>query len=92
MTDPIHKHLQLHASQYKQKTQHPSRPLHKHTTYFNTIFNKGCYTTNIPSDPHINLTTDIKTNMGHIHTSIVCRNLVTGGNNKILRIPPPQQL
>ena len=32
----IHEHLQLHASQYKQKTQHPSHPLHKHTTYFNT--------------------------------------------------------
>ena len=33
---PIHEHLQFHASQYKQKTQHPSHPLHKHTTYFNT--------------------------------------------------------
>ena len=32
----IYEHLQLHASQYKQKTQHPSYPLHKHTTYFNT--------------------------------------------------------
>ena len=32
----IHEHLQLHASQYKQKTQHSSHPLHKHTTYFNT--------------------------------------------------------
>ena len=31
---PIHDHLQLHASQYKQKAQHPSHPLHKHTTYF----------------------------------------------------------
>ena len=31
-TLPIHEHLQLHASQYK----HPSHPLHKHTTYFNT--------------------------------------------------------
>ena len=29
---PIHEHLQLHVSQYK----HPSHPLHKHTTYFNT--------------------------------------------------------
>ena len=36
LTLPIHKHLQLHASQYKQKTQHPSHPQHKHTTYFNT--------------------------------------------------------
>ena len=32
----IHEHLQLHASQHKHKTQHPSHPLHKHTTYFNT--------------------------------------------------------
>ena len=36
LTLPIHEHLPLHASQYKQKTQHPSHPLHKHTTYFNT--------------------------------------------------------
>ena len=34
LTLPIHDHLQLHASQYKQKTQHPSHPLYKHTTYF----------------------------------------------------------
>ena len=33
---PIHEHLQLHASQFKQKTQHSSHPLHKHTTHFNT--------------------------------------------------------
>ena len=26
LTLPIHEHLQLHASQYKQKTQHPSHP------------------------------------------------------------------
>ena len=95
LTLPIHEHLQLHASQYKQKTQHPSHPLHKHTTYFNTprlkktIFNNGRYTTNIPTDPHTVTTTDIKTNMRHIHTSIVSRHLATWGNNKILRIPPP---
>ena len=34
-------------------------------------------------------TTDIKTNMRHIHTSIVFRHLATRGNNKILRTPPP---
>ena len=33
---PIYEHLQLYVSQYKQKTQHPSHPLHKPTTYFNT--------------------------------------------------------
>ena len=32
----IHEHLLLRASQYKHKTQHPSHPLYKHTTYFNT--------------------------------------------------------
>ena len=96
LTLPIHEHLQLHASQYKQKTQHPSHPLHKHTTYFNTprlkkttIFNNGRYTTNIPTDPHTVTTTDIKTNMRHIHTSIVSRHLATRGNNKILRTPTP---
>ena len=36
LTLPIHEHLQLHASQFKQKTQHPPHPLYKHTTYFNT--------------------------------------------------------
>ena len=36
LTLTIHEHPQLHASQYKQKTQPPSHPLHKHTTYFNT--------------------------------------------------------
>ena len=33
---PMHEHLQLHASQYSRKTQHPSHPLRKHTAYFNT--------------------------------------------------------
>ena len=54
---PIHEHLQIHVSQYKQKTPHPAHPLHKHTTYLNTlrqkntIFNNSRYTTNIPTDP-----------------------------------------
>ena len=30
LTIPIQEHLQLHASQSKQKTQHPSHPLHTH--------------------------------------------------------------
>ena len=54
-----------------------------------TIFNNGRYTTNIPTDPHTVTTTDIKTNMHHIHTSIVSMHLATRGNNKILRTPPP---
>ena len=43
LTLPIHEDLQLYASQYKQKTQHPSHPLHKHTTYFNTPRLKNHY-------------------------------------------------
>ena len=91
LTLPIHKHLQLNASQYKQKTQYPSHPVHKHTTYFNTprlkntIFNNSCYTINIPTDPH----TVTKTNMCHIHTSIVSRHLATRGNKKRLCTPLP---
>ena len=50
-----------------------------------TIFNNGRYTTHIPTDPHTVTTTDIKTNMRHIHTSIVSRHLSTRGNKKILR-------
>ena len=54
-----------------------------------TIFNNGRYTTNISTDPNTFTTTDIKTNMRHIHTSIVSRHLATRGNNKILHTPPP---
>ena len=91
----IHQHLELHASQYKQKTHNPSFPLHKHTTYFNTprlkhFFNNGRYTTNIiTTDAHTVTTKKIRPNMRHIHTSIVSRHLSTSGNNKILRTPPP---
>ena len=75
---PIHEHLQLHASQYKQKAQHHTPYTNiQHTStlqgYKNTIFNNGRYTTKIPTDPHTVSTTDIKTNMRHIHTSIVSR-------------------
>ena len=87
LTLPIRKHLQLHASQYKQKTQHNKIKLNKlkHSkAKKNTIFNNGRYTTNIPTDPHTVTTTGIKTNMCHIHTCIVSRHLATRGNNKIL--------
>ena len=89
---PIHEHLQLYVSQYKQK--HNIHHTHytnilQHSKAKNTIFNNGRYTTNIPTDPHTFTTTDIKTNMCYIHTSIVSRLLATRGNNKILRTPPP---
>ena len=85
LTPPIHEHLQLHTSQCKQKTQYPSHPLHKHTSTLqgkDTMLNNGRYTTNI----HTVTTTDIITNIRHIHTS---RHIATRGNDKILRTPPP---
>ena len=33
---PIQKHLQLHASQIRQKAQYPSHPLYKYTTHNNS--------------------------------------------------------
>ena len=95
LTLPIPEHLQIHTSQYNLKTQHRSHLLHKYTTYFKTpmqknyISNNGRYTTNIPTDPNTVTTTDITTNMCHIHTTIVPMHLATRGNNKILRAPPP---
>ena len=93
---PIHEHLQLHASQYKQKNTTSITPLTQTYNIFqhskakkHTIFNNGRYTTNVLTDPHTITTTDIQTNMRHIHTSIVSRYLATRGNNKILRTPPP---
>ena len=57
----IHEHLLLHESQYKQKTQHPPHPLHKHTTYNilqhskakkNTIFNNNLHNKHSPHSQH----------------------------------------
>ena len=89
---PIQKHLQLHASQIRQKAQYPSHPLYKYTTHKNsqrlmkpTTFNNSRYTTTIPTDPCTVTTADIKANMRDIHTTIVSQHLAARDNNKILR-------
>ena len=95
LTLPIHEHLQLHASQYTQKTQHPSHPLHKHTTYFNTPRLKKHYVeqrplhnkhSHRPSHSHYNKHKYKHASYSYIYFS---RHLATRGNNKILRTPPP---
>ena len=92
---PIHEHLQLHASQYKHKHN-----IH-HTPYTNIQHNSivqgkkkplslttaTTQQTN-PQTPHSHYNRH-KTNMRHIHTSIVSRHLATRGNNKILHTSPP---
>ena len=94
---PIQKHLQLHASQIRQKAQYPLHPLYKYTTHHNsqrlmkpTTFNNSRYTTNIPTDPCTVTTADIKANMRDIHTTIVSQHLAARDNNKILCTHPPQ--
>ena len=53
------------------------------------MFNNGRYTTNIPTNPLTVTTTDIKTSMRQIHTSIVSMHRATIGNHKILCTPSP---
>ena len=93
---PIHEHIQIHASQYKKKTQHPFHPYTnlKHTLTLQgekkpTIFNNGRYATAIPTSPNTVTTTYIQTDMRHIHASIVSRHLATRGNITILPTPLP---
>ena len=80
---PTHEHLQLHVSHYKQ--QHT---IH-HTPHTNMQHTSWPLENNIPTDHHTITTSDIKTNMRHIHTSIVSRHLATRGNNKVPHTPPP---
>ena len=94
---PIHKHLQLHASQVRQKAQYPLHTLHRYIAHDTskrlkkpTTFNNSRYTRNIPTDPCTVTTTDIKANMRDIHTSIVSQHLAARDNNKILRTQPLQ--
>ena len=91
LTLSIYEHIQLHASQYKQNTQHPSNPLYKHTTYFTTPRLKKHYFKERPlhnkhshKPPH----SHYKRHKNK-HTPIVSRHLAARGNNKILRTPPP---
>ena len=75
---PMHLHLQLHASQYKQKTQHLPHPLHKNATYFNTprrnhyLLQRLIHNTH-SHRPHTVTTTDIKkTCTIYIHLLSLC--------------------
>ena len=87
-------YLQLHASQYKQKQNihHIPYTNMQHTSTLQGLkfhFNNARYTTNIHTDPHPVTTTDIKTNIRHLHISIVTMHIATRGNKNILRTPPP---
>ena len=94
-TLPIKEHLQLHASQIRQKSQHPTHSLHytiiqqttprhkKQTTYNNTD-----YTTDIDTNPNTIDDDKIKTNMKHIQTTIVRTYLNNRQHNKVTSTIP----
>ena len=94
---PIHQHLQLHASQIRQKTQHPTHPLHKLTIHPHTprlkqqtTFNNINYTTNIDTHPDTVTQQQISTNSTQIHTSIVQTNLLQRNHNKLMHQHAPK--
>ena len=82
---PIYEHLQLHVSQYKQKTQHPSHPNTPRLKTLSSIMGATQQTSSRPKHSHFNRH---KNKHRHIHTSIVSRHLATRNNNKILHTPP----
>ena len=81
-----------HNTNRKHNIHHIPNPNTQHTSTHSkakhNIFNNGRYTANIPTDPHMVTTTDIKINMRHIHTSIVSKHLATRGNGETLRTQP----
>ena len=84
-----------HNSIIKHTIHHIPHVIHKHTPCFNTprlnkhyFQQRPLHNKHAHSPPHIHYNRH-KTNMRHIHTSIVSRHLATKGNNKILRTPPP---
>ena len=93
---PIHQHLQLHASQIRQKAQHPTHPLHKLTIHPHTSrlkknpFNNINYTTNIDTHPDTVTQQQISANSTQIHTSIVQTHLMQRNHNKLIHQHAPK--
>ena len=91
---PVSTHLQLHASQIRQKAQHPTHPLHaltKKTTprlKKQTAFNNNRYTTHIKTLKHTSMS-NIKHNLKRIHTTTVTNYLNNRKMNKLLHTTAP---
>jgi Reverse transcriptase (RNA-dependent DNA polymerase) len=92
---PISNHLQLHASLFALKTNHPEHPLHSltlqtksHRDIKKTIFDRNNnYIVPPPSNQNVN---SAKTNHTSIHSSIVNSYLSSRNPNKILNQIPPR--
>ena len=93
---PLQNHLQLQASQIRQKSQNPSHPLHKLIQLENpkrqikaSIFQpNNSYTHIIQTDPATVTPENIKQNLKTIHTAIVQKHLADRLPNKILNEKP----
>ena len=95
---PIKNHLQLQASQIRQKSQNPSHPLHNNLLQErqpkrhikNSIFQaNNTYTHIIPTDPTTVTPENIKQNLKTIHTSIMQKFRNDRPPNKILNKEAP---
>ena len=93
----MYQHLRLHASQIRQKAQHPTHPLHKlrihpHTGRLKkqTTFNNLNYTINIDTHPDTVTQQQISANSTQIHTSIVHTHLLQRNHNKLIHQHTPK--
>ena len=97
---PIKEHLQLPASQTRQKAQHApivsptyihaqQTPHVNHGSKTHNLLQLTIYTTNIPTDPRTVTTTDIQANMSLIHAYIVSKHCYI---ETITRYCAPQHL
>ena len=94
---PLNAHLKLHSSQLRQKSQHPSHPIHKFTVLTEnerhkkqTIFdNNNNYTVNINMKSDLICEDLIQSNLKLIHSHIVSNHLSQRPPNKVLPYQTP---
>ena len=94
---PLNAHLKLHSSQLRQKSQHPTHPLHKFTVLTEnerhkkqTIFdNNNNYTVNINTKSDLICEDLIQSNLKLIHSHIVSNHLSQRPPNKVLQDETP---
>ena len=94
---PIKQHLALHASQLRQKAQHPEHTLHQLTlqphqprNVKQTIFHNTNYTTNRDTIPDTTTLQTVKNDMKRKHTEIVQSRLQTRTNNTVINGTSPK--
>ena len=94
---PLNAHFKLHSSQLRQKSQHPTHPLHKFTVLTEnerhkkqTIFdNNNNYTVNINTKSDLICEDLIQSNLKLIHSHIVSNHLSQRPPNKVLQDQTP---